>query len=198
MGGYLSLLAAGQRPQRVRGIVLLDSPIIHGWKSGLVGVIKATGQMDRCIACGGREAPRPLAGSGRSTWPFRRKADFRALASGGAGRLCSAWHRARSGRPQRCGAAPEIPPGNRSRNIFNRAAPAGALHAPASAGRAGGLHRRHALARGTPGRPRRHGTLTQGRISWIEGSHLFPFEQPGKTVDAVLGWIARLDRDIAA
>jgi pimeloyl-ACP methyl ester carboxylesterase len=40
--------------------------------------------------------------------------------------------------------------------------------------------------------------LTQGRISWIEGSHLFPFEQPGKTVDAVLGWIARLDRDIAA
>ena len=30
MGGYLSLLAAGQRPERVRGIVLLDSPIVYG------------------------------------------------------------------------------------------------------------------------------------------------------------------------
>ena len=39
--------------------------------------------------------------------------------------------------------------------------------------------------------------ITRGRISWIEGSHLFPFEQPGKTVDAVLGWIARLDRAVA-
>ena len=35
--------------------------------------------------------------------------------------------------------------------------------------------------------------IAQGRISWIEGTHLFPFEQPGKTVDAVLDWMARLD-----
>ncbi len=62
MGGYLSLLAAGRRPERVRGIVLLDSPIIHGWKSGLVGVIKAAGQMDRI-------SPAAVARKRRDRWP---------------------------------------------------------------------------------------------------------------------------------
>ena len=31
--------------------------------------------------------------------------------------------------------------------------------------------------------------LTQGRMSMIEGSHLFPFEQPQATARAVLDWI---------
>jgi hypothetical protein len=31
--------------------------------------------------------------------------------------------------------------------------------------------------------------FTQGRISWIEGSHLFPFEQPGKAAAEVLRWL---------
>ncbi len=53
MGGYLSLLAAGQRPRRVRGIILLDAPIIHGWKSGLIGVVKAAGQMPRVSPAAG-------------------------------------------------------------------------------------------------------------------------------------------------
>jgi pimeloyl-ACP methyl ester carboxylesterase len=54
MGGYLSLLAAGQRPQRVRGIVLLDSPVVYGWKSKLISVVKAAGQMQQGFAGGGR------------------------------------------------------------------------------------------------------------------------------------------------
>jgi hypothetical protein len=35
--------------------------------------------------------------------------------------------------------------------------------------------------------------ITQGRISWLEGSHLFPFESPGETVREVLGWMERLE-----
>jgi hypothetical protein len=35
--------------------------------------------------------------------------------------------------------------------------------------------------------------ITQGRISWIEGSHLFPFERPAETVREVLDWMQRLD-----
>jgi hypothetical protein len=40
--------------------------------------------------------------------------------------------------------------------------------------------------------------LTQGRISYIEGTHLFPFEKPEETTAAVLDWIARLDHAAAA
>jgi pimeloyl-ACP methyl ester carboxylesterase len=35
--------------------------------------------------------------------------------------------------------------------------------------------------------------VTQGRVSWIEGSHLFPFEHPEETVREVLAWMERLD-----
>jgi carboxypeptidase C (cathepsin A) len=35
--------------------------------------------------------------------------------------------------------------------------------------------------------------VTQGRISWMEGSHLFPFERPEETVREVLDWMQRLD-----
>ena len=32
LGGYLSLMAALKRPQWVRGVVMLDSPVIGGWR----------------------------------------------------------------------------------------------------------------------------------------------------------------------
>jgi hypothetical protein len=36
--------------------------------------------------------------------------------------------------------------------------------------------------------------LADGRISWIEGSHLFPFERPHETADEVLRWLKLLDK----
>lgn len=62
MGGYLSLMAAGKRPQRIRGIVLLDSPLVSGWKAGVVSVLKATGQMRRV-------SPAAVAEKRRDRWP---------------------------------------------------------------------------------------------------------------------------------
>jgi pimeloyl-ACP methyl ester carboxylesterase len=35
--------------------------------------------------------------------------------------------------------------------------------------------------------------ITRGRISWIEGTHLFPFEKPQETVQEVLDWMERLE-----
>ena len=32
---------------------------------------------------------------------------------------------------------------------------------------------------------------TQGRVSTVEGSHLFPFERPAETAAAVLAWLAK-------
>jgi hypothetical protein len=31
--------------------------------------------------------------------------------------------------------------------------------------------------------------LTHGRMSWLEGSHLFPFEQPDAAAAQVLQWL---------
>ncbi len=41
MGGALSLMAARQRPDLVRCVVLLDTPVVAGWRAGLLGVAKA-------------------------------------------------------------------------------------------------------------------------------------------------------------
>lgn len=47
MGGYLSLMAALATPQRVRGVVLLDAPLLGGWRAALVRVAKASGLITR-------------------------------------------------------------------------------------------------------------------------------------------------------
>jgi pimeloyl-ACP methyl ester carboxylesterase len=43
LGGYLSLMAAMRLPQLVKGVVLVDSPLLGGWKSSAVGLAKQTG-----------------------------------------------------------------------------------------------------------------------------------------------------------
>ena len=42
LGGYLSLMAALRLPRLVKGVVLVDSPLLGGWKSSLVGLAKRT------------------------------------------------------------------------------------------------------------------------------------------------------------
>jgi hypothetical protein len=32
--------------------------------------------------------------------------------------------------------------------------------------------------------------VAQGRISWIDGTHLYPFEQPHQTAAEVLRWLS--------
>jgi len=43
LGGYLSLMAALKRPHWVKGVVMLDSPIIAGWRSNLLRMSQWTG-----------------------------------------------------------------------------------------------------------------------------------------------------------
>ncbi|MDP5007909.1 MAG: alpha/beta hydrolase, partial [Glaciimonas sp.] len=43
MGGLLSLMVAKQHPELVRCVVLLDTPVICGWRAGLLGVAKGIG-----------------------------------------------------------------------------------------------------------------------------------------------------------
>lgn len=199
MGGYLSLLAAGQRPRRVRGIILLDAPIIHGWKSGLIGVVKATGQMPRVS---------PAAGAlrRRDRWPdlgevhghFSAKAMF------------ARWHPDVLDDYVRHGTEPDPrDAAGAARRLRFRPDIEAEIYSTVP-------HRLEAYLRShPPGGPvafiagtqsREVGQvglaatrkLTGGRLSYIEGTHLFPFEKPAETTAAVLEWMTRLDQAAAA
>jgi pimeloyl-ACP methyl ester carboxylesterase len=41
-GGFVSLMAAARAPELARGVLLLDSPILGGWRATTLGVIKST------------------------------------------------------------------------------------------------------------------------------------------------------------
>lgn len=42
LGGFLSMLAAAAHPRLARGVVLIDSPLLGGWKATALGAVKKT------------------------------------------------------------------------------------------------------------------------------------------------------------
>ena len=72
LGGYLNYLAAVQRPDLFRGIVLLDAPIIGAFRGTMLGAVKRLGIVDRVTPAGATR-------DRRSTWKTREeaKAHFR-------------------------------------------------------------------------------------------------------------------------
>lgn len=67
LGGYLNFLAAVQRPELFRAIVLLDAPIIGAFRGGMLGATKRLGIVDRVTPAGATR-------DRRSTWPSREEA----------------------------------------------------------------------------------------------------------------------------
>ncbi len=65
MGGLVSLMVAARHPQWVRGIVLLDSPIVGGWKSTALGVAKNFPVL-------GRFSPGAVSRQRRNQWSDRQ------------------------------------------------------------------------------------------------------------------------------
>jgi pimeloyl-ACP methyl ester carboxylesterase len=47
LGGILSLMCAAQRPELARAVVMLDSPVLGGWRASAVHVVKRTALMQR-------------------------------------------------------------------------------------------------------------------------------------------------------
>jgi pimeloyl-ACP methyl ester carboxylesterase len=72
LGGYLNYLAAVQRPELFRAIVLLDAPIIGPFRGSMLGATKRLGIVDRVTPAGATR-------DRRSTWETREqaKAHFR-------------------------------------------------------------------------------------------------------------------------
>ncbi|KIF80860.1 alpha/beta fold hydrolase [Noviherbaspirillum autotrophicum] len=62
MGGMLSLMAAKARPELVRCVVMLDSPVVAGWRALLLGVAKRIG-VDK------KFSPAQFSENRRHLWP---------------------------------------------------------------------------------------------------------------------------------
>ena len=191
LGGYLSLLAACRRPDLAQSLVLIDSPVVAGWRAHSVQVMKVGGLLKRFTP--GRVSMRR-----RWQWPsadsawghFAAKAAFARwqpavlhdyIASGmepdpdaaqpGGVRL--AFHRDVETRiyntlPHHLGTLLHKHPPQ---------CPVSYIAGTRSAeGRQVGLAATRALV--------------HERLQWIEGTHLFPMERPAETAQAVLRCLA--------
>jgi pimeloyl-ACP methyl ester carboxylesterase len=186
LGGYVSLLLASRHPERVASVVLLDSPVLAGWRAQAVRFVKLTGLVRRVT-------PGKVSRLRRQHWPSRSAALQHFAGKRGFAR----WD-ARvlndyidAGTEAQAGAADEGVQLAFRRDIETHFYNTLPHHL-------GTLLRRRPLAcpvayiGGTESEEgRRVGMaatrrLVHGRIQWIEGSHLFPMEQPEATAAAVL------------
>ena len=62
LGGILSLMCAARHPNLARGVVLLDSPVIGGWRATTLGAIKTTQMV-------GRVSPGAVSKHRKQVWP---------------------------------------------------------------------------------------------------------------------------------
>ncbi len=77
LGGFLSLMAAARQPELAKGVVLIDSPILGGWRSKALGLAKTTQLV-------GSISPGAVSRRRRNSWPsveaayehFRHKRAF--------------------------------------------------------------------------------------------------------------------------
>ena len=74
-GGFVSLMAAANRPKRVAGIVLIDSPVVTGWRSMVWRAVQSLGLHTRT-------GPAPIAAGRRFEWPDRESARQHFLSKG--------------------------------------------------------------------------------------------------------------------
>ena len=181
LGGYLSLLAAMRLPHLAKGLVLVDSPVLGGWKSNALAVMKHTQLV-------GSFAPGAVSKRRRNSWAsvdevfthFRHKKAFaqwdeqvlRDYASHGTeavdGKRMLAFHRDVET------AIYNTLPHNLERQLKRHP-----LQCPA-----------HYIGGTDSEEMRQVGmALTQkvvkGRITMLEGSHLFPMERPIETAAAI-------------
>ncbi len=192
LGGFLSVLAAAQQPLSVAGVVLLDSPILSGLPARLVQFFKATG-------VGERYSPGFVSKRRRQHWPSRDAAFDHFVGKTAFARWQPEVLRdyIRSGIEVNTGGV-AIGQGHRlafRREVetliyntlphhINRVVRTHPLACPvAFIGGTESAEVRQAGLRATL-------RLTAGRVSWIVGSHLFPFEKPEHTAAEVLRWLA--------
>jgi pimeloyl-ACP methyl ester carboxylesterase len=192
LGGFLSLMLACTQPGLAASVLLLDAPMLGGWRAHSLHMAK----LGRFI---GRVSPARVARRRRTRWPSRAAA----LAHFQAKHVFARWHpevladyiHAGMADDDDAGAAP-----GSVRLAFTREVESAIYNTLPH--HLGTLLRRHPPAcpvgfiGGTQSVELRQAGLaltravTRGRIVWIEGSHLFPMERPDETAQAVLELLA--------
>ena len=181
LGGILSLMCAALHPELARGVLLLDSPILGGWKASTLSLAKRTQLV-------GALSPGKVSQKRRNHWPDRAAVlehlrHKRAFAKWDPGVLADYVD---------CGTIERD--GQRwlafDRDIETRIYNTLPDHL-------GSLLRRHALKcpaafiGGTHSREMRQvgmdftAQVTKGRLMMLDGSHLFPMEKPLATAAAI-------------
>lgn len=64
LGGFLSLMCAALHPGLAKGVVMLDSPLVGGWRAGTIGLMKRTPWMKNV-------SPGTISRKRRNTWEHR-------------------------------------------------------------------------------------------------------------------------------
>ncbi len=185
LGGFLSLMAASQAPGLVRGVLLLDAPIVGGWRAQALDLAKRTQLV-------GSVSPAKRSRKRRQHWPGFAAA----LAHFKSKKTFAQWH------PQVLedyivhGTHDAIINGQTQRVLsFDRDIETAIYNSLPSNLEA--LIRRHplkcpvAFVGGTRSAEIRQvgmgltQRVTQGRVMMIDGSHLFPMEKPLVTAAAI-------------
>lgn len=65
LGGFLSLMCAARHPQLARGVLMLDSPLLGGWKATALGAMKRTQLV-------GSISPGRISRRRKNRWPTRQ------------------------------------------------------------------------------------------------------------------------------
>lgn len=65
LGGFLSLMCAARHPDMARGVLLLDAPVLGGWRAKAVWAMKRTPLM-------GALSPGSISRQRRNRWPSRQ------------------------------------------------------------------------------------------------------------------------------
>jgi len=181
LGGFLSLMAAARHPELACGVLLIDSPILGGWRATGVGVAKRTQLI-------GAVSPGAVSRQRRNSWPgveaaiehLRHKKAFaqwdpqvlrdyveHGMHDEDGKRVLSFTREVET-------AIYNTIPDNLERLLKRHP-----LKCPAAF--LGGLHSVEMQQVGMAMTEK----VTRGRISMLDGSHLFPMEQPVATAAAI-------------
>jgi pimeloyl-ACP methyl ester carboxylesterase len=188
LGGYLSLLAACHSPEHIKSVVLVDSPLVYGWKAKGLHIAKATG-------LAGRGGPAKVSQRRRWQWPsaaaaYQHYAAKPIFARWAPGVLADYLASGLEHDPSQVNNPDAV------RLVFTRETETRLYNTIA--------HNMASVLRRHPPRCPVHfiggrqsvevkmtglgltQKATQGRITWLDGTHLFPMERPAETAAAVL------------